>query len=1027
MEAYLNIATAALPGQLLEELGVKWMPAQIAVTVLALIGAIAGGIVGVAKFLRWGRARLRLRDDDEKARVRRRQLFAEFVEGRVRDLNRREEWSDYRFAELEAEVETVGDSSNRLGLGELFGGTKGLRREKSLSRALMRSKERLILLRGDPGSGKSVALRFVARKMAREAMESNRSDSTIPLYINLKDFRRGNREIDGRLIEDFVLENLRRRGDREVDSFLRDEFSAGKAVGGWFFLFDSFDEIPEVLSSTEDDRVVQAYSQAITDFVEGMHSCRGVIASRHFRAPQQQGLPTFRIVPLAETRKLDLVGKADLKELEPQLVANLQSLTPELAALTGNPLFLGLLVEYVKDKGGLPEGWHDVFESFVSRRLKIDRERVMRLFDLSDEELRRRSEEIAFTMTSSHGFGLSPAKGSLAKAYEEVGFTHRSDLDKVIAALAWIKLGRTDDEVAKPEEETFTFAHRRFQEYFATCVVLREPDRVDPHILLTDARWRETAVTLFHAQPLDTVPLLAEAEAILEEAATAEPREGDYRWPRGLLHLLGLLQSAFAGRARALPASLRERVDSFLSEAEERGTLTDRKWALEVAGTVPAEKMVELLLRAFRGPSNWLREVAFRQVARLGASPPEISVEIRRSLIEKVGNRDLQREWPAIRAQVMRLGRQEPFMRTARLLRVIPVIDLGFFVVGVLVLLMTLQPAPVSAMVWSIIAGMGHLSIYPLATLIARGGGGLVGVPSLKGKRIGPSPIASYLVFGAIGLRALVSLIPLGVVLFPDPMLWMVFTFGVIPPEGVGHDGVLIPALIWLYASIWAISGLLTSLRESPPVLAWPFLPFRLVFHCARTIRRVGIKRVLASLAVGSASLAGMAVGGALAGIVFYILPSTLEPIAAPLLALAWPLFLLVGLVGGVIKWVQDWKMRRAWFPADRRSMSAEELLECLGSFKKAESVTKALREVRVRQLLEDAPEGAEVVRDLLTAVDVSGSRSIEAWRTTIFPAWLLNGGAEALPELAAFEDGVPDELAHLLEDLERGNEVPVA
>jgi hypothetical protein len=1018
MEEYLNTPVAVLPARLLEDLGVHWVPAQIGVTVLALLGAVAGGIIAIGKFLRWVRTRLRLRDEAEKGRVRRRQLFAEFVESRVRDLNRREEWSDYRFAELEAEVETVAEARRRFHLDDLLGRRQGLRREKSLSKALMKSDERLILLRGDPGSGKSVALRFVARRMALKAMESNSASSVIPLYVNLKDFRRGDRPVDGRAIEDFVLESLRRRGEREVDRFLNDEFSPGKAVGGWFFLFDSFDEIPEVLSSTEDDKVVQAYSQAIADFVQGMHSCRGVIASRHFRSPQEQGLPTFRIVPLSERRKLDLLAKADLRDLEPELVVSLQSLTPELAALSGNPLFLGLLVEYAKDKGGLPEGWHDVFESFVDRRLQTDRERVRKLFDVSAETLRERSEEIAFTMTHSGGFGLSPAKGALAQAYQEAGFTGRSELDKVFKALAWIKLGRIDDEVPRPEDETFTFAHRRFQEYFATCVVLREPDRVDPRSLLTDARWRETAVTLFHAQPAHMAELLVEAETILVAAGEGRIENGDYRWPPGVLHLLSLLQSAFAGRATVLPASLRERVGSLLALAAEQGTLTDRKWVLEVAGTMPEEQMAMLLLSAFRGQSNWLREVAFRQVARLGKSPPPISAEIRRALIEKVGNGDLRREWPAIKAQVMRLQPSEPFVRTANLLRLTPVIDLAVFAAAFMVAAMTLHPDSGRLLAWAVLFSFGHLSLYPLADMIAAGGGPMA-------RRIAGSR-SPYTTLGSMLVRSALCLIPLGVALLPDPIYWRAMTFGSLSFESIDREGNLVPAILWLYASSWAISSLVISRRSSPGIFAWPFLPLSVLGYCARALKGMGLKNILTYLGIGAVFLFLMIVLGAFLGLILGALPDQLGEIFAICLVVVWPILLLSLLTLTAFARWRDWRRRRRWFSADRTSMTAEELLRCLSSLQRTDSAGKALREVRLRQLLEKTPEGVEIVRDLLAAMDGPGPGSDGGWRSTTFSAWLHEEEGR-LVRIRRFRAEVPDELGRLLEDLERENEVPVA
>src|SRR3989304_9290397 len=55
--------------------------------------------------------------------------------------------------------------------------------------------------------------------------------------------------------------------------------------------------------------------------------------------------------------------------------------------------------------------------------------------------------------------------------------------------------------------------------------------------------------------------------------------------------------------------------------ATEQGTLSDRKWALEVVGIVPEPILLRLLQKAFASPSQWLKEVAYRQGGRLPTAP----------------------------------------------------------------------------------------------------------------------------------------------------------------------------------------------------------------------------------------------------------------------------------------------------------------------------------------------------------------------------------------------------------------------
>src|SRR5579884_2637833 len=215
---------------------------------------------------------------EEKRRSDRRRNFAGYIKDEILRLDRHEDWKDFRFAELEAEVEAEG-RRRILGAMPFFIQTKsGLRRERSLSKAIASSQDRLILVEGEPGSGKSVALRHVALAMAKHAEGAHNIKSVIPIYVNLKELERPQgATIDRNLIESFVLKSLKRTNDRFVDQFLDDEFNKGMENSTWFFLFDSFDELPEVLSSTESDIVVRQYGDAIEDFLRGINRCRGVV------------------------------------------------------------------------------------------------------------------------------------------------------------------------------------------------------------------------------------------------------------------------------------------------------------------------------------------------------------------------------------------------------------------------------------------------------------------------------------------------------------------------------------------------------------------------------------------------------------------------------------------------------------------------------------------------------------------------------------------------------------------------------
>jgi hypothetical protein len=647
-------------------------------------------------------------DREQKQRNLHRRYFAEHIEHEIIRIGRQEEWKDYRFTELEAEVEADGQRRSFSVIPFHHSTSSGLRREKSLTKALASSQERLILVEGEPGSGKSIALRHVAQTMANRAKKARSTKSIIPLYINLKELeRREGEAVDRNLIESFVMGSLKRIKDRDVDKFLDEEFNLGLENGTWFFLFDSFDEIPEVLSSTEADTVIINYGNAIEDFLHGMNRCRGIVASRLFHGPKYFRWPRFTILALSESRRFQLIRKANLKRAtESELIGYLDTDSDEIRAMASNPLFLNLLCEHMKDGNPFPQNTHVVFETYINSRFTRDELRLQKRFNLDYRQLRASAEMIAFCMAADTGLGLSPVRENLKVAIERLNLRLVSDFDTILDALEFMKLARSEEGIEGGHSNKFTFAHRRFQEYFATCVVLREPSLIPSIQILCNARWRETAVVMCQTQPLHVLTSLVEqadellahvcddvlgwikdlTEAVLSEKhITADDQQelilDCFPWPSGLLHLLELLQEGFAGRITALPERLRTNVGKLVQMATDVGLLSDKRWALEVAGIAPEPVLTFLLNEAFLSSSNWLREIAYRQAARLKHITPIIAQGIRNAISELASSHRLQREEHATKAHLMRLHQYGDFLSIMRLLLVAPKIDLCAYLI----------------------------------------------------------------------------------------------------------------------------------------------------------------------------------------------------------------------------------------------------------------------------------------------------------------------------------------------------------
>lgn len=652
----------------------------VAVALAALVTAITPLLMllkGPGSWVIAGIRRARLSPEDARRLARRRQ-FAEFTELELRRIDQQQEWSDHRFAELEAEVEAEGRTRLRY---LPFARNGSLRREGSLSNALARSRERLVLLEGDPGSGKSVALRHVARTMARDARKGGLK-APIPLYVNLRELvRDGESPVDAAMIHAFVLGQINRPNDRDVAEFLREEFDRGLQEGTWCFLLDAFDEIPELLSSTEPDVAVVRYATAIEDFVSGMRRTRAVLASRAFRGPGSLPWPRFRILPLSDRRRAELVRRARReRRIESTLLGQLSTASSSFGDLVRNPLFLGLVVEQASAGDPFPDTPHVVFERYVVRRLERDAAAVVERFGVSAAEVRAVAERVAYCMSADAAVGLSATRDAVTEAMARHRLESTPSLGRCLDALVFMKLAR--EELSSPGQVRFAFAHRRFQEYFATSLLLKRRELVDPQTLLLDGRWREAAAVVCQTAPADAVAPLLDRAAECLRAARAAPRSERWTWPPHVLHVLALLQAGFAGRPDALPTELRRVSGEILTEASRLGTLLDHKWALEVAGPADADAMLEMLRAAFAGRSQWLADTAYLQVARLREVPDDLKGPIYRAIAALCMERRLRAEYYATYAHLSRLPEPAPYLRALRLLSMVPALDFALGGVG---------------------------------------------------------------------------------------------------------------------------------------------------------------------------------------------------------------------------------------------------------------------------------------------------------------------------------------------------------
>lgn len=375
---------------------------------------------------------------------------------------------------------------------------------------------------------------------------------------------------------------------------------------------------------------------------------------------------------------------------------------------------------------------HHIFNDYVWKRLQHDEERLQQRFAKTPEQVREAAEKLAYCMTADTGIGLSPTLEQLENATRKVNLSLGSEFMNFVNAIEYLKLARIEPAIQEGQRY-FTFAHRRFQEYFTTAVVLREPERMNANALLTDARWRETAVVILQTQSIEMIqPLFSEVHGLLCRGAEeiqqaiksgnetdqvpvafppyrlgslarnlfesfrtskkkieafidtmtlllqASDQETEIKlplsWPKSLFHVLGILQEGLSTRYNLIPEETRQVINSLLLTLMRRGSLDDRKWALDVAGSASLPVVEQAIDIGFASPGSWVKNAAILQVSRLPQVPAKFSQQIVSNLLMAAQEEILWRRRYEIYAQFSRFSSSD-YLRVAALIVWMPVID----------------------------------------------------------------------------------------------------------------------------------------------------------------------------------------------------------------------------------------------------------------------------------------------------------------------------------------------------------------
>lgn len=603
-----------------------------------LLGKVPALIRGVGRVV--GRFRY---DAETKRFIIVRNRFAEHLISEIKRLNREADWNDFYYTQLEAtvEVDQSGDYGERnlivtiwnfltTPIRRAFGIGYGRIVKDSLIQAIESSSSRTFLVIGDPGSGKTVSLRHLFLRLAQKAAMSKNRQTVLPIYLNLKSLDIPAINITADDVRQWILTQIETGQDRLIYGFLDNHFEEMLDTGQFFFLFDSFDEIPAVMDAHEDAEIVRAYALALHRFLTAPHGCSGLISSRPYRAPKIFVGQRLTIRSLDDKRIRNALDKYLTGEnaLFRQIWDELITQKRDLLKVARNPFYLSLIARYTTENRALPTRHYDLFDHFVQSRVLADEQRLA-AYELTPANAVQQASRLAYQMMQTDHVGLVATEDELRKLLQTHGWKNET-VTRLLGALTYSKLG-TLSTFSTTQPKIFSFVHRRFHEYFCALYLREHAEQIPIADLMLDNRWREVLVLLCEILSVEHLkPVFEIADDVL---MTAHNEAVTHQQKRYAFEVLSFLKDGFRSRLSDLPQYLRETCGSFIDIELRHGTILDQKRAIENIGLAPQDENNDLIYAALESDSDWVRGAAIEACEALREMTIEVEEIIRDRLL----------------------------------------------------------------------------------------------------------------------------------------------------------------------------------------------------------------------------------------------------------------------------------------------------------------------------------------------------------------------------------------------------------
>jgi hypothetical protein len=502
----------------------------------------------------------------------------------------------------------------------------------------------ITVLAGPAGSGKSTALRALARDICKIA-RTERSPGLMAVYVDLVALTASPSAPTAEQLHQYVLEQV--TGTYPTMREKLDASLKGDDRARWLFLFDSLDEIAVAWPADQVAAVMREFLNEVRRFLRpGNVRFRAVIATRD-SVPVPTGTRVTSIAALSRRAQRRLMSRASIESVDQ--VRALDRLRQSVGEIAGRPLVFQLWCEAMQSsaRAAAPPvtstNLHDFLMDTVGVRLGQD----ATVTPLPALALQLLAEDVAACMATEPSLAFTPSRERLVSALLQRG---GRTVDEIRAGLHGLE---TAGLAVTGRPQTFAFIHHSFQDLFAANWLIRTIGTANFDAVLTDLRWRDSLTMAMQAGPDDfRVAVLDHAAALVSGLAKCLTVEIDEYLdvspelplplvfdPTGptpeidpmLVHVLTLVAEVPTTSVALVPAALRETADRLAVTAFVRGDTTDQQAVFAVLKLMSPRVATWAIGRAVEH-GDWLLETAALTTARMQRPITDLSVRSRLEL-----------------------------------------------------------------------------------------------------------------------------------------------------------------------------------------------------------------------------------------------------------------------------------------------------------------------------------------------------------------------------------------------------------